>query len=173
MLRHVRACFTRVRVPGSALRRLTGAAVVGGAGAVALGASPATCESSRHWYGDPFSWDSPLSSFLFEPFGLAQHDRARLFALDRPGVQVTEAADGYEFSVALPGVRPADLDVSVEGGVLLLKGTARHGSFERRLRLPRDADGSASSATFEDGLLSLTVRRRALPSASPSPSASP
>ena len=163
MLRHARACFTRVRVPGSALRRLTGAAVVGGAGAVALGASPATCESSRHWYGDPFSWDSPLSSFLFEPFGLAQHDRARLFALDRPGVQVTEAADGYEFSVALPGVRPADLDVSVEGGVLLLKGTARHGSFERRLRFPRDADGSASSATFEDGLLSLTVRRRALP----------
>ena len=119
------------------------------------------CESSRQWYGDPFSWDSPLSSFLFEPFGLAQHDRARLFALDRPGVQVTEAADGYEFSVALPGVRPADLDVTVEGGVLLLKGTARHGSFERRLRLPRDADGSASSATFEDGLLSLSVPRAA------------
>ena len=130
------------------MRRLTGAAVVGGAGAVALGASPAMCESSRQWYGDPFSWDSPLSSFLFEPFGLAQHERARLLALDRPGVQVTEAADGYEFSVALPGVRPADLDVTVEGGVLLLKGTARHGSFERRLRqlcIARSLEGLAAA----------------------------
>ena len=93
-------------------------------------------------------------------------DKTRLLsfmlALDRCSVYpVIKAGDGYEFSVALPGVRPADLDVSVEGGVLLLKGTARHGSFERRLRLPRDADGSASSATFEDGLLSLSVPRAA------------
>ena len=92
-------------------------------------------------------------------------DKTRLLsfmlALDRCSVYpVIKAGDGYEFSVALPGVRPADLDVSVEGIVLLLKGTARHGSFERR-RLPRDADGSASSATFEDGLLSLSVPRAA------------
>jgi len=160
--------FTRTTMPGSArLRMLAGAAIVGGAGAVRLLSPLAACEPSQPW-NEPFSWHDPFSPWfrsffsrpLLHPFELlTPFERAA--TLDGGGIQVTDADDGYEYSVALPGVRPADLDVSIEGGVLLLTGKSRHGSFERRLRLPRDADGTASRATFEHGLLTLSIPRAA------------
>merc|ERR1712216_1070335 len=129
--RHTRAGFTRVGMTGSTrLRKMAGAAILGGAGAVTLFLPPAACEARPH---DPFSWHEPLSSlfipFSLRPFELAQYELVGT-KLDGAGIQVTEAKDGYECSVALPGVRPADLDVSVEGSVLLLKGKTRHSSFE-------------------------------------------
>jgi len=94
---------------------------------------------------------------LFRPFELA----AQLEQVATLDVEVSEGDDAYEYTVAVPGVRPTDLEVLVEGDVLTLKGKARHRSFERRLRLPADAEGVASSATLEHGVLTLSVPRAA------------
>ena len=75
-------------------------------------------------------------------------------------IEATETDAGYEYTIAMPGVRPTDLDVSVDGpNTLVIKATGRHPS-ERRLRLPRDADAEATSATLEHGLLALSVARQ-------------
>ena len=55
-------------------------------------------------------------------------------------VEATETDEGYEYTLPMPGVRPADLDVSVDApNTLVIKATGARHRFERRLRLPRDA----------------------------------
>merc|ERR1712070_336883 len=82
-----------------------------------------------------------------------------------------EAIDkkGYTFTFAAPGVKSADLTVSIEGGALRLKGesegvTHRQTTMkiDRQILLPADADVDSEEATVthEDGLISVFVPRR-------------
>jgi len=97
---------------------------------------------------------------LFHPFDAAlAHELKRHAAAASIDVEAREADDAYEYALAVPGVRPADLAVSADADGALL--VAAEGRSERRLRLPRDADAAAASATLEHGLLTLSVPRRA------------
>ena len=74
---------------------------------------------------------------------------------------------------ALPGVKPADVDISILGDTLTISGhTAqekssdeegysyreiRRGSFTRSLTLPRGLKTDAAVASFEHGLLRLSI----------------
>lgn len=94
---------------------------------------------------------------------------------DYPAVNLYEDAEGVTLVAELPGVKAADVDVSVEAGTVTLKGErkaaeaegTRHrteiatGRFERAFTLPFPIDADAVEARAEDGLL--TVR---LPKAS-------
>ena len=107
----------------------------------------------------------PFNPLLSHPFGALPLEVA-LASMHGHGhksqqVEATETDEGYEYTLAMPGVRPADLDVSVDApNTLVIKATGARHRFERRLRLPRDADTEATSAALEHGLLTLSVARR-------------
>ena len=73
----------------------------------------------------------------------------------------------------LPGVKPEDIDVTVVGETLTIKGESkeekevkeenvirrerRFGAFSRSVTLPSPVDTSKASAAFENGVLTLTL----------------
>ncbi len=90
-----------------------------------------------------------------------------------PVVDITEDEAGYHIEAELPGVKKEDLKVSVENGVLSIRGERKfereetsdkvhrversYGSFLRTFRVPEDADGAEVNAKFKDGLLSVVL----------------
>lgn len=121
---------------------------------------------SRHTSG---FWPS-----LYEPFA---RFGARLSDWIAPASEASSDDGAYTISVELPGVDADDVDLTVEDGVLTLKGekkTSReekgetwyfserqYGAFSRSFRLPPDADGGKVAADMKDGVLTVTVPRRA------------
>jgi HSP20 family protein len=96
-----------------------------------------------------------------------------------PAVGASLAVDVFEkegalvVKAAVPGVNPEDLDITVTGDVLNIKGEVkereeikeenyhrrefRYGSFCRSVRLPLEVDVNQADATFKDGILTLTL----------------
>ena len=93
-----------------------------------------------------------------------------------PTVDVIERADAYVISAELPGVEPADVEISFEANTLTLRGTKQpalkpqeneelrvytaerlSGSFERAVRLPEYVEGDKIDATFAHGVLTIVV----------------
>jgi HSP20 family protein len=90
------------------------------------------------------------------------------FALD-----VYENDDALVVKAALPGVRPDDVDISVIGDVLTVKGETKseeetkdesyhrrelhYGSFARSVPLPTRVDHEKAEAKFENGILTITL----------------
>ncbi|MBI5103485.1 MAG: Hsp20/alpha crystallin family protein [Solirubrobacterales bacterium] len=81
--------------------------------------------------------------------------------------------DRYEVLVDVPGVRPADLEVTMVGDQLLIRGVRRHGlqaddvaqanhRFERRLTLAGKLDRDAIVADLHNGVLRIAVPRISL-----------
>lgn len=93
-----------------------------------------------------------------------------------PPVDVLETAAGLLVVVALPGVRPDEMETVIAGGILTVRGTRHwpvpdrsvrahrielpHGRFERRLPLPHGTYQLAGQE-HTDGCLILTLRRLA------------
>lgn len=94
-----------------------------------------------------------------------------------PAVDVSETEDTYLIEADVPGMAPADIEVTLEKGVLTLKGERiaektrgdqgiRHvernfGSFIRRFSLPDTADSEGIDARVEQGVLRLTIKKKA------------
>ena len=90
-----------------------------------------------------------------------------------PRVDVHETESSYVFTAELPGIDPADVDVTVEKNVLSIKGSKTTGkpaeatgyssleriggTFERRFRLPDEVDSDRVSAKANHGLIEITV----------------
>jgi HSP20 family protein len=93
-----------------------------------------------------------------------------------PAMDVAERRDAYVVHAELPGLNPDQVDVSFEKNVLTVRGTKPasfdtgtegelrifaaervSGSFERSVRLPEFVDAERISATFNNGLLTITV----------------
>ncbi len=97
-----------------------------------------------------------------------------------PALNVGSTPEAVEIFVFAPGLDPSAIEVNVDRGILSIagerkaslpegadaKGSAVHlnerfvGSFRRVLSLPDDADPAGISATYRDGVLRLTVKRR-------------
>lgn len=94
-----------------------------------------------------------------------------------PAVDVEETEDAYRVSADVPGMKPEDIDITLEKGVLTLKGerqsehTAddngvhhverRSGSFLRRFSLPETVDAENVDASVEQGVLRVTINKKA------------
>ena len=97
-------------------------------------------------------------------------------------IDLVEMEDKYEVHADLPGVDEADLDVSIENHHLVIKGHRErnydvenstshriersYGAVSRSIRLPRNADQGCIDASFNNGVLTVT-----LPKVAPTPSA--
>lgn len=86
-----------------------------------------------------------------------------------PRVNAWEGDKGLIIEAELPGVSPDDIDVSVEGGELVLRGKRTlpgHSAedarvFERSFELPFDVDTQAVQAKYRNGILTLTLPKAA------------
>lgn len=95
-----------------------------------------------------------------------------------PAVDIRENDDGFVISADLPGVEPGDIEVTMEGGLLTVKGERksetrderedgyrrverRPGRFLRRFTLPEVADAEKISARGKDGVLEVTIPKKA------------
>jgi HSP20 family protein len=93
----------------------------------------------------------------------------------RAMMDVYEQGDNLVVEVSLPGVKPDDIDVHVEQGVLSISGEMkqeqerqernyhvrehRSGRFSRVMQLPPSYDANACEASYEHGMLRLTFPR--------------
>ncbi|HET7737351.1 MAG TPA: Hsp20/alpha crystallin family protein [Tepidiformaceae bacterium] len=93
------------------------------------------------------------------------------------GLDVYETNDEYVVKAAVPGIDPKDVSIEVEDDVLTIKGETRQseevkeetylrrelrwGSFSRALRLPPTVDAENAQATFEHGVLKLSLPKKA------------
>jgi HSP20 family protein len=118
----------------------------------------------------------------YEPWGLLNRWRRELdqnidtFARDAswtPAVDVHEEANQFVVRADLPGVKPADIEVTAEKGVLSLRGARNFeqknddghysrvervsGKFVRSFTLPENVQTDAIKAQFKDGVLELTI----------------
>ncbi|GAA5519124.1 hypothetical protein Lsed01_01562 [Demequina sediminis] len=92
-----------------------------------------------------------------------------------PALDVEETEDGFTMHVELPGVKPDQVDVSLEENVLTVSGERnfydeknaegfrrverRFGRFHRAVRLPDRVDPDKVTASYKDGLLTVTVAK--------------
>ena len=98
-----------------------------------------------------------------------------------PRIDVTETDKQIEIEAELPGLSEKDIEVSVSGDLLTLRGERHveteekrknyfvsersHGSFFRSIALPFDAEPSDVSAQFDKGVLRVIVKKPATVSA--------
>ena len=93
-----------------------------------------------------------------------------------PAVDIAEDDDHFLIKADVPGVDPKDIEISMENGVLTMKGEREkefkeekegytrversHGSFYRRFTLPETADENHVTAKSEKGVLNITVAKK-------------
>ncbi|MFN0113672.1 MAG: Hsp20/alpha crystallin family protein [Paracoccaceae bacterium] len=107
---------------------------------------------------------------IYEPF---RAFGTRLADWIAPASEASSDDGGYRIAVEIPGVAEKDINVTVNEGVVTVKGEKRSereekgdtwyfserqfGSFCRSFRLPADADGAKLAARLKDGVLTLTA----------------
>lgn len=90
-----------------------------------------------------------------------------------PALDVHETGDEIIVTAALPGLKAEGVCITITGQTLSISGEfkadekvkrdqylyreRRHGSFHRQLQLPVRVQGDAATASFEDGVLTLTI----------------
>lgn len=116
-----------------------------------------------HGWTRPFDFGHPFWKELPAPFS---HRLA-------PRVDVINREREIMVRAQLPGVEKKDLDVSISDNTLTIRGHTSHeeqeekgdyyrrecssGSFTRTFVLPNEVDGDKAKATFENGILELTI----------------
>jgi HSP20 family protein len=108
---------------------------------------------SRFWGGDVFGHGSPVEW--------------------SPSLDVSETDGKIEVKAELPGLEAKDIDVSVSGDLLTLRGEKAEdvkkedekfffrecysGAFQRTVRLPTEVDPENVSANFKNGVLTIEM----------------
>lgn len=124
--------------------------------------------------GPDFTGLRRLNRVLDETFGALpwNDENGTITSAWLPPVDIFEDHDGLKMVAELPGVRPEDVKLSIENGVLTIRGEKKqvaeeeservhryersYGAFERTFTLPTTVDADRIEARFENGLL--TVR---------------
>jgi HSP20 family protein len=124
-------------------------------------------------------WQRP-----WDPFRELQREMGRLIeSLDPfqsarqvhsyPPLNLYDAGDRYVLSAQLPGVTPADIDLTITGETLTIRGERKRaegikddsyrrqerpmGRWTRTITLPDRVDSTQVGATFADGILTVAI----------------
>ena len=76
-----------------------------------------------------------------------------------PRVDVREEESRYLILADVPGVNPADIDISMDKGVLTIE--RRYGAFQRSFALQDSADADAITANGKNGVLEIAIPKKA------------
>ncbi|HLX35928.1 MAG TPA: Hsp20/alpha crystallin family protein [Candidatus Limnocylindrales bacterium] len=123
-------------------------------------------------FGDVMTLRQAMDRFFdddFRPFTWADSTRA----MPALPLDVTTDPDALTVEAALPGMKPEDVEITVENGTLTISGKTaeerssdegshlvqeiRRGSFSRSLTLPQGLEPDKATATFEHGVLTLRI----------------
>jgi HSP20 family protein len=123
---------------------------------------------------DPFSDLRKTMDSLFDE-GFSRPWRAltpEAFEAGFP-LDVSQTEDAIEVKASLPGVKPEDVDITVQNDVLTIRAShrteqedkkrefyrreIRHGSYQRSFSLPMSVDADKAEASFEHGELVLRL----------------
>lgn len=130
------------------------------------------------WFAEPlFAWDSMLGGL--DSFGKRMEQLAgHSFILDThwggylPRMETSETDKQVKITAEVPGIEENNLDVSVRGDTITIKGRREDSSeakdqskraadrrcaFERTMKLPYQVDGEKAEATLKNGILTVTV----------------
>lgn len=123
---------------------------------------------------DPFSSLQREINRTFEDFLGFTGEGVTTFS---PRLDLNETDEAYELSAELPGMEKKDITVTVEQGMVNLKGEKRvereekkknyhytersYGSFQRSLRLPGEIDAEKVVAHFDKGVLTVMLPKTA------------
>lgn len=110
---------------------------------------------------------------VFDRFFEPQWDEPEAAGEWAPKVDVSETKDAVVVKAEIPGVEQKDINVSLQDQVLTIKGEKHHekeekdekyhrverswGAFTRSFRMPVAVAGDKVSATFKDGMLTVTL----------------
>lgn len=88
-------------------------------------------------------------------------------------LDVRETDEALIVEGSLPGIKPEDVDISISGNVLTIKGESkqekeeekdkyhyrerRYGAYQRTIALPVEVDADTADASFKEGVLTLTL----------------
>ncbi len=133
-----------------------------------MGIPPRRCRSSIRY---PAPRRFPLSSaldWLEEAWGGSDGTQGQVLPMD-----VRETESGYVVEAGLPGIKPDDVEVTLDGRLLTIRGRSsdkrdqdegrfllrerRTTSFSRSVTLPAEVDADGVMTTFEDGELCVTL----------------
>lgn len=123
-----------------------------------------------------------MTLIKWEPFNeierfFGDHSFPSLLAFRKLGwdlaIDVYEEKDTVMAKMSLPGIKPEDIEISLEGEILTISGRReeeketdkkdyyskeiRRGSFSRSVRLPQSVDAKKTEAKYEDGVLIVTM----------------
>jgi HSP20 family protein len=122
---------------------------------------------------DPWGELAVLQRDVNELFGRTVGQSGRRTASLVPPIDAYQTEAGLVIRMELPGMRPEDVDISVADGQLTVSGERRFdekvqddqwvrreraiGRFERGFTLPKGTDAGQITASFENGVLELTI----------------
>ncbi|WP_298215141.1 Hsp20/alpha crystallin family protein [Acidocella sp.] len=105
----------------------------------------------------------------FVPWSLLTGDNAPKW----PSVDIAETDKAFTITAELPGLSTQDVDVSLDGNVLVIKGEKKnetktedknyylmersYGAFQRRFALPEGIDRDGITASVDKGVLTVTL----------------
>lgn len=103
--------------------------------------------------------------------------RAEMETLRAAPVKITENKDAINVMVAAPGFKPSEIEMSIKGRLLMISGETTSGSesnddsvfysewrsdrFMRQLDLPAEVETDNVEAILENGVLKLTLKKKA------------
>ena len=119
-------------------------------------------------------WGTPRRHMVRRPVRFRGHSHWGA-APEYPAMNVWTDENNAVLTAELPGVKPEEIDVSVENELLTLRGgrqrqepeegltyhrrERRFGPFSRSFRLPFRVEAEAVQATFENGVLNVVLPR--------------
>ena len=114
-----------------------------------------------------------LNSFFELPFWSSFGRGGQLFTGWSPALDLYQNNDNVVAVIELPGMRKEEIEISLHDGMLTISGerkresssngdnaerTERYiGAFRRSIALPTRVDGNKVSATYRDGILTVTL----------------
>lgn len=127
---------------------------------------------------------NPLASVLDDFFQKGFNELTNSnFSFNRPSVNIIEEDDAFEVQLAAPGLKKSDFEIKVDKDQLLVKVTQEekkteengakekkgprftrrefnYNSFAKSFHLPETIDSEAIDATYEDGVLKITLNKK-------------
>jgi HSP20 family protein len=124
---------------------------------------------TRRIHGEPLTLRQAMDR-LFEDSFVGMGDPG---SLNWPSIDVRQTDDEVILTASLPGVKPNDVQVTITGQTINLRGSIRQeqdvsedeylyqerrfGAFNRSIQLPIRVQGEQARASFEDGILTISV----------------
>ena len=122
----------------------------------------------------PTRYSDPFDQLFNNVFGGTGGRTGGAAVMRAPETDVVETEREIRVVTEMPGLKREDIDVDVENNVLTIRGEKReertegqegryhlserrYGTFSRSFVLPRDVEADAIQASFEDGVLTVTV----------------